>query len=562
MSRHKTVARRMRLGWLVLGAVLLFALPVSAQSIAIVPPAESPTVDSELDGVLNRGASLERQSQWGEAMRLYEEALREHPENPLLLDRFISARLHFDLIRRCNDESYLTLVRDTETERVLELYGETLLRLQTYHVDDPNWREVVEHGTREFDLALGEPLFRQEFLPRVSPEVIDGFRRRLASFVDRQTIQSRQDAEDAVEMVSRVAGQQLGVPEQAVVLEYLCGAVNVLDLYSAFLTPRELADVYSQIEGNFVGLGVELKAQDGSLLIVRVIPGSPAEAAGIRANDRIVSVDGRATAEISTGEAADLLQGPAGSTVRIGVVSPRGDPRILTVVRRRVEVPSIDEVQMLEPDTGLAYLKLTSFQRSTAQDLDATLWRLYRQGMRSLVVDLRGNPGGLLVSAVEVADVFLEQGTVVTTQGRSPHENFTYTAREPGTWRVPLVVIIDEDSASAAEIFAGAIRDHGRGTIVGTRSYGKGSVQGIFPLGEAAGGLRLTTARFFSPKGRPYSHHGVEPDVIVRMTARPIDGWRPVNPGLPEDDVASDAALEAAVNAARQLVAQRRAVAG
>jgi carboxyl-terminal processing protease len=167
--------------------------------------------------------------------------------------------------------------------------------------------------------------------------------------------------------------------------------------------------------------------------------------------------------------------------------------------------------------------------------------------MRSLVVDVRGNPGGLLVSAVEVVDRFVDRGIIVSTRGRSSQEDFTYSAHEQGKWQMPLVVMIDQDSASAAEIFAGAIRDHGRGTIVGVRSFGKGSVQGIFPLEDSTAGVRLTTAKFYSPKGRPYSNVGVEPDIKVEpdhVVAKPIDGQLPAP---------SDAVLSRAVQTARAL---------
>jgi carboxyl-terminal processing protease len=167
--------------------------------------------------------------------------------------------------------------------------------------------------------------------------------------------------------------------------------------------------------------------------------------------------------------------------------------------------------------------------------------------MRSLVIDLRGNPGGLLSSAVDVADLFIERGLVVATRGRSPEEDFNYTAGKPGTWQMPLVVLIDGDSASSSEILAGAIRDHKRGTIVGSRSYGKGSIQGIFPLETAGVGMRLTTAKFFSPRGLPFSGIGVEPDVAVVNTARPIDGTT----AAPSQ---GDTALAAAVEVARRSV--------
>jgi carboxyl-terminal processing protease len=160
-------------------------------------------------------------------------------------------------------------------------------------------------------------------------------------------------------------------------------------------------------------------------------------------------------------------------------------------------------------------------------------------------MDLRGNPGGLLISSVDIADLFLDDGVIVTTHGRIPQEDATYTAHQEGTWHVPLTVIIDDQSASAAEIFSGAIRDHHRGKVVGVRSFGKGSVQGIFQLDGSDSGLRLTTAKFYSPKGKPYSRVGVEPDVVVRQAARPINGAVAV-----KDDAMFNAALQIARNAA------------
>ncbi|MCE9526455.1 MAG: hypothetical protein K8R36_10410 [Planctomycetales bacterium] len=150
------------------------------------------------------------------------------------------------------------------------------------------------------------------------------------------------------------------------------------------------------------------------------------------------------------------------------------------------------------------------------------MWKLHEQGMKSLVIDLRGNPGGLLKAAVDVADKFVMDGMIVATRGRSPREDFDHKGQVVGTWRVPLVILVDHDSASASEILAGAIQDHRRGSIVGEKSYGKGSVQGIFPLNVSNVGVRLTTAKWYTPAGQPISGNGVTPDIVVRSVAKPV----------------------------------------
>jgi carboxyl-terminal processing protease len=369
-----------------------------------------------------------------------------------------------------------------------------------------------------------------------------------------RTLRNRQEAYEAVAAVAQLAQQVLRLPLAATVFEYTCGATGALDEYSAYLTGDQLTDVYSQIEGNFVGLGIELKAAEGALQIVKVITGSPAERAGIKGGDRITAVDGRSTLEMNTDQAADLLQGPEGSQVEVTIVNSTGTRR-LNVRRAHVEVPSVDDVKIVDKEYGIGYLKLTCFQKTTSRDLDVALWKLHREGMKSLVIDLRGNPGGLLTSSVEVADKFVEDGVIVSTRGRSAAEDYNYTGHQAGTWHVPLVLLIDGDSASASEIFAGAIRDHRRGTLVGQRSYGKGSVQGIFPLTSAGAGIRLTTAKFFSPTGKPISKVGVSPDILVQRTAKPVDG------DLATDSAATpggdDAAMAAGLQAARRQIAKR-----
>ncbi len=527
---------------------VLFAVPAAAQPRTEIrfagPAADSAALsDGPVGALLKQGQQLEQQRRWGEALAHYENALRQYPNDGALQQRFDATRLHYDLERRYTDRSFCDSVARMSVPRALELYGQVLLKIESHYVELPRWKELVDRGTGNLVVALGERTFVERNVPQRDRPAIDAFRRDLRSLVDPRIVNTRDDARDAVAAAARMAQQELEIASSAVVLEYLCGATNALDPYSAYLTPDQLNEVYATIEGNFVGLGVELKAQEGGLAIVRVISGSPAEEAGVHAGDQILAVDGRSTKNFTTDQAANLLQGVEGSVVALSVATPGQPQRQLNMRRRRIEVPSIDQVSMIDPQYGIGYFKLTCFQKTTARDLDAALWKLHREGMKCLVIDVCGNPGGLLVSAVEVVDRFVERGIIVSTRGRNPQEDFTYKAHEQGKWQMPLVVMIDQDSASAAEIFAGAIRDHHRGTIVGVRSFGKGSVQGIFPLDECSAGVRLTTAKFYSPNARPYSHEGVEPDIVVQARAKPIDGRLPGG---------NDPVLAAALDAARR----------
>jgi carboxyl-terminal processing protease len=230
-----------------------------------------------------------------------------------------------------------------------------------------------------------------------------------------------------------------------------------------------------------------------------------------------------------------------------------GQSRRLRLVRRRVEVPSVEDVKIIDQENGIGFFKLTSFQKTTSRDVDAALWKLHEAGMRHLIMDLRGNPGGLLKAAVDVADKFVMDGLIVATRGRSPREDFDHRGTVAGTWRVPLVVLIDQDSASASEIFAGAIRDHRRGTVVGQKSYGKGSVQGIFPLATANVGVRLTTAKWYTPSGQAISGAGVAPDIAVQVVAKPLEGKKLHQPATEDDPI-----VKAGLQVARTQLTARR----
>jgi carboxyl-terminal processing protease len=520
----------------------------SASEQVEIAPAALPA--EPLTNVLMEGDRLESLRRWGEALSHYEAALRDYPGNEALARREDLAKLHFSLDRRYADNSYLESLRTLTPQQTVGLYLELLRKIGTHYVTTPPWQKLGARGVTAVDLALLDVTFSRANNLHLTAEQLAPARRELYQLMTQRVVTGPDDLSALAAEAARIVEVRCGLPQTASLLEFVAAAAGGLDEYSAYLTGDQLREVYQQIEGNFVGLGVELKADNGALLIVHVIPGSPAQRAGILDGDRIVAVDGQTTSELSTDEAASLLSGEEGTVVRVTTQrAGEAQPRIMTVRREHVEVPSLENVGIVDADFGVAYIKIPTFQKTTARDLEKALWELNEQKMKSLILDLRGNPGGLLTSAVEVADKFLQNGGIVSTRGRSAQEDFNYQAHYGGTWRVPLVVLIDKDSASASEIFAGAILDNNRGDLVGERSYGKGSVQGIFPLGYGGAGVRLTTALFYSPSGQKISHHGVMPNLEVRTSAKvgsTVSDLRIVN---------DDPVLRAGIDAARRRVA-------
>ncbi len=512
----------------------------SANATATQPPVQPLDVEQ----VLLEGKNLEQQGLWGEALGVYQSALKSWPANEIVKTRRAVARIHYDLERRYSDASFIDTIHSTDAQTAMGVYSEVLLKIQSYYVDSPDWADLASYGLTSLEVALTTQEFVDENLSGVTREQIQAEILRNRKLADQTTVNDRQDAYRFANNVSRSLSQNLGLSPQASTYEFICGAISALDPYSAFMSSNQYSETMSQIEGNFVGLGVELRTHANDLEIVSVIPGGSADTGGLIKGDRIIAVDQVRVAEVGSEKSADMLRGIEGSYVQLAIDRGEG-PVQLNLQRRRVEIPSVDGVQILDSQNGVGYIRLTNFQKTTARDFDNALWKLHRQGMRSLIVDVRGNPGGLLSASVEIADRFVTSGKIVTTRGRNTMENYTHRANLERTWRVPLVVLVDENSASASEIFAAAIRDHKRGKIVGTRSYGKGSVQGIFPLNVSGGGVRLTTAKFYSPNGQAISEVGVQADYEVVQVGKYSEQNK-------DDAIDSDAGIAMGIKAARR----------
>jgi carboxyl-terminal processing protease len=296
------------------------------------------------------------------------------------------------------------------------------------------------------------------------------------------------------------------------------GAVSTLDPHSSFLTPDEFRELQIETKGRFSGIGIEITLKDRVLTVVSPIEGTPAYRAGLTAGDQIVKIDGKPTRNMSLTEAVRLIRGNKGSKVTL-TINRQGfiQPKDFAIVRDIIPIHSV-KARLI--DSGIGYIRLANFQDQTDNDLRNYL-RKMRQRLkpfRGLILDLRNDPGGLLEQAVQVADEFLSSGLIVYTQGRNAQQSMRFYARpgqEGEVKNIPLVVLINEGSASASEIVAGALKDQKRAVVVGTKSFGKGSVQTIIPL-EDGSALRLTTALYYTPSGQTINEKGIIPDILVQ----------------------------------------------
>ena len=319
--------------------------------------------------------------------------------------------------------------------------------------------------------------------------------------------------------------QQYPEPKKTKDLVYgaIQGAVGTLDPHSSFMNPDEFRELQIETKGKFSGIGIEITLKDRILTVVSPIEGTPAYQAGLKAGDQIVKINGTSCKNITLMEAVKLIRGPKGSKVTL-TINREGfqHPKDVAITREIIPIRSV-KARIL--DDGIGYVRITNFQDSTNRDLEAYLKKMKQRlvPFKGLVLDLRNDPGGLLEQAVRVSDEFLKSGLIVYTEGRSRSQNMRFYARpteEGKVASIPLVVLINEGSASASEIVAGALKDQKRAVIVGTKSFGKGSVQTIIPLDDGSA-LRLTTALYFTPSGVTINDKGIKPDVVVKEKELP-----------------------------------------
>ena len=304
------------------------------------------------------------------------------------------------------------------------------------------------------------------------------------------------------------------------------GMLEGLDPHSVYMTREAYSDLQTQTDGEFSGLGIEIGRRGSYIEIIAPIDGSPAAEAGLQSGDVILKLDDTSVKGLSTDEAVDLMRGPVGSSIVLEIGRPgEAKPFEVTIIRDKIKIASV-RGRLLAPRYG--YLRIAQFGRSTGQEAQEAIEKLATESpLKGLVIDLRNNPGGVLEASVEVAGLFLDEGDVVSTKGRHPNAGDSYSATSGDLLEgAPIVILINGGSASASEIVAGALQDRRRGIVMGTRSFGKGSVQTVLPISESRA-VKLTTARYYTPNGRSIQAEGIVPDIVVeRAQVTSVEGRR------------------------------------
>lgn len=448
---------------------------------------------------------------------------------------------------RYSDSSMVNFLSRGNMRQLTELYHEASRMIDARHVSPASYEDRSRAAINSLVAALDNTAFMRASNAQPNPQTVRTVQNELTQLARSQPARSANEAVGLMEWAAELVHRRLGIRKEAVALEFLNGTIDSLDRYSAFMPSMAGGASGANVEPvrtatlseNIVGIGVELKQHDNGALIVGVIDNSPAAELGLKEGDIIIAIGQQSMEGRNLNEIADRIGGRAGTSITLDI-DRNGQKYRGTAVRRQFYVGSVNGTKMIDSQNNVGYVRLRQFSESSARDLEQALWSLHRQGMQALILDLRGNPGGLLDQAIMVTDMFVPRGTIVSTKGRTSSDNSNESARHEKTWSVPLVVLVDENSASASEILAAAVQENGRGVVVGRKSYGKGTVQTHFPLRTVSGNLKLTTANFYSPTGRQMAETGVTPNVEVNAQTT---GYRGTD---------NDADVQAAMEVIRQ----------
>jgi len=482
-----------------------------------------------------KAEEAESRARWLDACALYDQLLKLNPTDAGIRARLHECLRHVHQLRRHRDPSFLKTILDLDPDplkalsKALNIYEEVLVSVQRAYIDKEKvqFGRLFQQGVQELRFALEDETFQQEHLRGVSVEKLRQFASRLDPWIGLN-VPTVKDARAEARTIALSAMELLDLNPCVTVLEFVCGACNGLDEYSFYLTPNQYQYLQACIKGEQVGVGLKVAWMDGKPLITAVLPNSPASEKGLKPGDRVIRIDGQSLDDLGAEHLAARLQGAAGSSVEVEVLSSLDmEARTVKMVRRVVRVPSVEwEAELRD---GVGYVRITGFQETTPQELREAVISLQMAGLKALVLDLRGNGGGMLRAAEQVAELFLKEGTILILDIPIKGIKGPHPAKNPAAWTMPVVVLVDNETASAAEVVAGALKEHGRATLVGTPTFGKGSLQCPLELRLVPSGLWITVGKFYSPSNQPYSGRGVTPHLTVANDGTDIqrtEAWR------------------------------------
>jgi carboxyl-terminal processing protease len=501
--------------------------------VCFAPSLQAGSVRSEFKQLAQ---SFEDKHDWAEACRYYELALRENRNQSDCREALQRCIRRYQQVRRLTDKTYLDSLGKLTPSQALDVYEQTFSVVAASYADrekaDPN--SLFQRGVEELRFALDTDAFKSEFLSGANAAAMTRSKARLdgwAAFklqyrgttTAQLIVAAREAAREQVRAIVH-AFQEEGLETRprtivAVSLEFAAGACNALDEYTLLYTPGYFNDLQATLRGKTVGVGLELTSAatgDKGLAISRVYPQGPAEEAGLVAGVRVKAIDRQPVADLTPQAAALRLRGEANTVVELEVQYPgRTTTDVVKLARRPVLLTSVEARMLPSPDIG--YLRIFHFQASTSQEVKEAVAFLQGKRAQGLILDLRGNPGGNFEAAVRVAELFLSEGVIVHTQGAMDRYNHPYISKNANSLRLPLVVLIDGETASAAEALAGALKERSRARLIGQATFGKCSIQVLYtldkaPLQRMPAGIRLTVGRFSASGKFVESGRGIFPD--------------------------------------------------